>query len=186
MDRRPAKTRTALLGALTDLMSVQDWDEINVSAICERANTSRSTFYAHFNTKSDLLAFGFSVLEAQLGDEHPTRGLDRDGAFAFVPALLDHIRSHAHLFTLTASSVSQAGIFARFREVVDARSRTELRTSRRWRDLDADAVLFLNGGMFALIERWHSDGCRDPCEALMARIDRLTRVVLETFERARV
>ena len=55
MDRRQRKTRQAIYSAFESLMSHEHYRSITVAQIIERADIGRSTFYAHFETKDDLL-----------------------------------------------------------------------------------------------------------------------------------
>jgi AcrR family transcriptional regulator len=55
VDRRVARTRTALYDALVALIRRKDYDHITVQDILEEANVGRATFYAHFTSKDDLL-----------------------------------------------------------------------------------------------------------------------------------
>lgn len=55
LDRRQRKTRRAIFGAFEELMLGQRYSEITVAQIIDRADVGRSTFYAHFETKDDLL-----------------------------------------------------------------------------------------------------------------------------------
>ena len=54
-DRRSQRTRQALSEALVQLIQEKDYSTITVSDIIERANVGRSTFYAHYTDKDDLL-----------------------------------------------------------------------------------------------------------------------------------
>lgn len=54
-DRRSRRTRRALGGALVGLMLEKRYDTITVQEIIDRANVGRSTFYAHYLDKEDLL-----------------------------------------------------------------------------------------------------------------------------------
>lgn len=54
-DRRSKRTRQLLGNALVELMLEKRYDAITVQDILDRANIGRSTFYAHYTDKEDLL-----------------------------------------------------------------------------------------------------------------------------------
>lgn len=55
MDRRQRKTRRSIYEAFESLMMEEHYGSVTVSQIIERADIGRSTFYAHFETKDELL-----------------------------------------------------------------------------------------------------------------------------------
>jgi len=61
-DRRVQRTRTLLLDALLDLIAEKGYAAVTVQDIVDRANVGRSTFYAHFLDKRELLLSGVNGL----------------------------------------------------------------------------------------------------------------------------
>ena len=66
-DRRTQRTRQTLSHALIALIQEKRYDAITVQDICDRANVGRSTFYAHYQDKDDLLASNFQQMMESLG-----------------------------------------------------------------------------------------------------------------------
>jgi len=64
-DRRVRRTRSALRGALIGLMAERGYEGVTVQDVIDRADVGRSTFYAHYTDKADLL----DDLLAQLRDQ---------------------------------------------------------------------------------------------------------------------
>lgn len=64
LDRRAARTRTALRAALLALIGEKDYDEITVEELTARADLGRATFYLHYRDKDDLLLDYFTTFAA--------------------------------------------------------------------------------------------------------------------------
>ena len=58
-DRRTLRTQEMLIRALLELIEKTHYDQITVKDIVEQANVGRSTFYAHYQNKDELLIGGF-------------------------------------------------------------------------------------------------------------------------------
>jgi AcrR family transcriptional regulator len=55
MDRRSQKTRDALTAAFAELVLSRGYEAVSIGDIAGKANVGRSTFYAHYTSKKDLL-----------------------------------------------------------------------------------------------------------------------------------
>lgn len=70
MDRRVRRTRDLLHAALMALIVEKGYDRTTVADILDRADVGRSTFYAHFRSKDDLLVeSGVDYLRAVVAAE---------------------------------------------------------------------------------------------------------------------
>lgn len=57
LDLRQRRTRQSLVRALEELLAEQTFQSLSVTDICQRAMVHRTTFYAHFNDKQELLRY---------------------------------------------------------------------------------------------------------------------------------
>ncbi|MFU8850435.1 TetR/AcrR family transcriptional regulator [Micromonospora sp. SL1-18] len=65
-DRRVRRSQRLLREALVALIPEKGYDRITVQDILDRADVGRSTFYAHYRDKDDLLLAGFDDLRTEL------------------------------------------------------------------------------------------------------------------------
>lgn len=119
MDRRKQKTRAAIFGAVGRLLASKSYGRITVQEIIDEANVGRTTFYAHFETKDDLLRelceelFGHIVASA--ADRAHTHGLRSDGEAA--PSTVCHLLQHLKendLGVVELLSCEDNGVFLRY------------------------------------------------------------------------
>ena len=100
-DRRVQRTRRILRDALSTLLQERNWDEIGVQDICERADVGRSTFYAHYADKEDLLQGSLEQLRDFLQEPTsapPAEDRDVHPALAFCLPMLEHAAEMRPLF----------------------------------------------------------------------------------------
>lgn len=67
-DRRERRTRKALVSAFVGLLGQRRYDEIQVGEIAQSADVGRSTFYAHYRGKDELLFDSMGWIFDILGD----------------------------------------------------------------------------------------------------------------------
>jgi AcrR family transcriptional regulator len=95
-DRRTLRTRETLIHALLELIENKHYNQITVEDIVQHANVGRSTFYAHYQSKDDLLLAGF---EHQLDMLVQQIVLDTENQLKFDASMLfQHARGHYDIF----------------------------------------------------------------------------------------
>ena len=95
IDRRSARTRSSLRGALESLVETRAYDEISVAEICDTANVGRSTFYGHFAGKDALKRDALEGLRRDLlSARADALASDADVLLALARALFMHARAH--------------------------------------------------------------------------------------------
>ena len=96
MDRRQRKTRQAVYDAFTALLEKKSYSNITVQEIIDEADIGRSTFYAHFETKDELLrALCTEIFEHVFSPElEKERTHDFSQSCGIVEAEITHILYH--------------------------------------------------------------------------------------------
>lgn len=94
-DRRILRTRQAVLDAFGRLIVKRDYEKISVQDIIDEADVGRSTFYAHFETKDDVLRIKCGDLFAHVFSVHEKERMHdftgRDSLEARVAHILHHL-----------------------------------------------------------------------------------------------
>ena len=95
-DRRVRRTKQRLKDALGSLIVEKGYDKITVQDLIDRADVGRSTFYAHYETKDDLL-LSWTQLAADMELHMPQEETDA-GSIMPSLALFRHLGEQHHLY----------------------------------------------------------------------------------------
>lgn len=173
-DRRIQRTRAALWQALFDMMQEVNWDDINVRAICDRADVARSSFYLHFRNKQELLDFGFENRAAEIQADIARIDV-RSEDYATLVWLVHHVHAGRKFFQATEGS--DAVILSRFQRFVARIWAEEL--EHRGVVPDEMAVHFAMGGVTATLQNWVQHGCVQPPDVLARQLSQLAASVMD-------
>jgi AcrR family transcriptional regulator len=159
-DRRVGKTRRALKEGLTDLILEKGYEAVTVQDIIDRADVGRSTFYAHFTDKEDLLMAILSDLQVP-GPEISRRRAD-DPAFGWTLELFLHFGSARRLFKALSSSQSGPPGQREMTSWLEELAQAELDRLHAPRQLDPaqreTVVRFLVGTFMGFMVWWMREG----------------------------
>lgn len=153
MDRRVRKTREALYSAFVALVAERGYDGFSIQELIDEADVGRTTFYAHFKAKEDLLQFGFNRWRDQLASLPKSTAAERR---AFMEALLGHAKSHAGLFAALLGGGGGALAETEFRSVVEEVLAEEVGPGEH----RATMIAMLSGAMLAAIRQWIDAGAK--------------------------
>jgi AcrR family transcriptional regulator len=155
-DRRVGKTRRALKEALTDLVLERGYEAATVQDIIDRADVGRSTFYAHFLDKDDLMMAIFHDLKVAPPDTASWK--PDDPAFGWTLELFRHFGEGKRLFKAVTSSQSGALAQRETHQWLEELARAELSRLRVPRKLDSrrleTIVRFLVGTFIGFMDWW--------------------------------
>lgn len=179
IDRRALRTRQSLHRALIQLTIERDYDDITVSDITDAANVGRSTFYAHFTDKDDLLRSGTGHFRAMLLHEHRRAVADGDsleqrllGFSAFMTA---HLKEQHKLYRALMRGRAGSIILDKFRQFLCEILRAELAAVADKRPAVIQpsevTVQFIVGAYMSIVTWWLDRGGKEP----PAEIDRAFR-----------
>lgn len=100
-DLRVKKTKNALYNTLMELMKAKSFEEIKVSDICNAALINRSTFYAHYNDKYELLKDAIDNLKNSLIEElnkNVKTSNTKEYYLEMISILLNHIEEKRSIY----------------------------------------------------------------------------------------
>ena len=170
------RSRGMLERALLELMAEQPYAEITVTALCERAQLGRKTFYRNYREKDDVLRVYIDGLAdgflAALRPHVPFR----DETFARI--MFSYWEPHAALFGLLRTSggaVMMQQAFERVSAVVS-----------EWfvcpEEIRADEIFlhycmsYVAGGCYAMLRDWLRGGAVPSAEQMTALFCRIRRL----------
>lgn len=169
MDARVRRTRDALGDALVALMQEKPFDTITVQDVLDRAKVGRSTFYAHYSDKDDLLMSDAEEFFESISNVLSVRGDQSDRVFP-VQEFFSHItEAKQFVDALMASGKFHDnmelahGLFARGIE----RRLSELPRGQRISAAERPAIAFAHAGaLLSLLNWWVDRGMRQPPEEM--------------------
>ena len=179
-DRRIQKTRRALQDALLTLIVERRYDKITVQDILDRANVGRSTFYAHYRDKDDLLLGDFAGamqhMFAEVRDD--ATGEVGAGAFSILP-FLKHAQAHLHLYRALLGTEGIEIVKQGLQEALYAKFQQDIAHHFPAVSLDVTAqemtLHYLTGAALACITWWLDADVPCPPAVLDARLQKLNR-----------
>jgi AcrR family transcriptional regulator len=187
-DRRVRRTRELLRRALLSLIQEQGYERITVQDILDRADVGRSTFYAHYRDKDDLLLSGFEDIRLALAAEREAAETAAGATSEFLQPLLAvfrHVEGHRHFWQPLARKGGADVVVRILRDNVTDLVREHFRSQfpglkRNQPQLEA-AVQFAAGACMGLLLWWLDNDIPYSAEELYSSFRRLTTQGVRRF-----
>ncbi len=126
-DRRSRRTRRRLHQAIISLMQEKRYDSITVQDIIDRADVGRSTFYAHYQDKEDLVNNNLQEIFDDLSQRLDDSASDHQWIIPTL-ALFKHVQEQQHLFEAMRSGRGLDMLLEKAQVYWDKRIETELQS----------------------------------------------------------
>ena len=162
MDRRQQKTRAVIFTAFSTLLAKKSYSRITVQEIIDTANVGRTTFYAHFETKDDLLKalcenlFGHIISSAV--DCTHTHGLysDRSAPESVFCHLLQHLQEDENNILELLSCESSEVFLRYFKDSLNELIKNQFVVQNRKVNMDIQQDFLVNhiSGSFVEMVLW--------------------------------
>ena len=101
-DRRAQRSRELILEALFALMTERGYERLTIQNLIDRAGVGRATFYAHFQSKEELLAASIGRLRDWLEQAGRARG---DEPLGFTQPFFQHLASHRRIYEMMTQAL---------------------------------------------------------------------------------
>lgn len=182
-DRRVGRTRKLLEDSLHDLILEKGYDAVTVQDIIDRANVGRSTFYAHYTDKQNLLFSHFAELEAHLSEQQrlvrarSTEPVER--VFGFSLAMFRHANEYRRLWAMVVGKQTGAAIVRQIQSIIEKIVGREIAAlaARGSATAVPPAVITQHvvTAMLGLLTWWLNEGSKYSAE----EVDRMFRVLVK-------
>ncbi len=180
-DRRVERTRSLIRNAFLELTQEKGYSAVTVQNIIDRANVGRSTFYAHFLDKEQLLLSEFKEFQDFLRQQRGNRSIaQRDPdmcVLGFGLAMFEHVQENYHHFKALFTRQDTAFLHQQMQKFLVELVQEELMAMPRdvSSPLPTDALAqFIVNAYWALLFWW----CEHEMPYSAKEMDRLTYVLI--------
>ena len=183
-DGRVRYTKMRIRSAFYELLHEKSYDKITVTAICEKAEINRATFYKHYLDVADLVdklqEETINVLAEKLNSATDTTAKD------FIVDILKYLKLHmednnnAGLFASSTASTFTAKIsrliYLSFSTLLMPRIPDNA-------DMDKSIVFaYIAGGCAGIIDYWAKSGYKENEEAIAAQLTTLASSTINSLK----
>lgn len=153
--------------ALLSLLKEDDFADISISKITQKARVSRMTFYRNFETKEEIIK---SILQSvQENILYKVQSLPSPSLKNLITIQFTILKEQSAIYIL-GSQVYTRNMMQRFQE--DNMKRFEFLLG----DLDVYTIEFYRGGLGKVMSKWIETGMKESPEVMTKKVTKLIRL----------
>lgn len=185
-DRRIIRTRKVITDSFISLLKEKGFPDISVADLTEHAEINRSTFYAHYKDKFDLLD---AVIEEKLTSlseqleasrvSHPLTSNAMDNPHPYFVTLFDHLQAHAEFYTVMFKRIEDSVLRGRMLEVIRESQFIVISQFKLEQKMliPTDILLdYLCSSIIGVVEKWYDNGMKYSANYMALQLTRLSRL----------
>ncbi len=185
-DARVQRTRELLLDALVHLLMERGYEKLTIQNLLDRARVGRSTFYAHFQSKDELLACSIDRLRIGLTAQWRSAvhaNSDRTEPLTFTLPFFRHLDSHRRIYHTTIGREHERSVELHMQRMLRELVREDMAQRRVHAPADALdlATRYVVGTLWAVVMWWMDGNKSLPPEEVNRIFQRMTFPGLEAI-----
>ncbi len=154
-DRRITRSKQLLLDALRGRLVEVRYEKVTIQSILDRAGVGRATFYAHFDSKDDLLWSSIGGLHRALRSAGKQSGRTR---FGFSLPFFAHLASHRAIYQMSICHDDEITVARMMRRMLRELVRDEVTTRAKPTDAETLTIEFVVGALWSTVVWWMDSG----------------------------
>ncbi len=172
-EKQVEESKNLIKQALLELLESNEYTDITLSMIANKANVSRMTLYRHFKDKEDIVLFSFHQnMEKFLNDAKHEMVSVKD----ILRVQLEQLQQSREIQILFENDQLQKIINA-------TRDETFINFSHAFKatrniEIDPYSEIFIFGGIMEVIKVWYSKGMVESIECIC---DKIVSLIMKTF-----
>ncbi|MFN8527710.1 MAG: TetR/AcrR family transcriptional regulator [Anaerolineae bacterium] len=175
-DRRSRRTRQLIADAFVGLMLEKRYDEITVQDILDRADVGRSTFYAHFTDKENLLLSEIEHVIHDMGEYAAHQGSMEHGILPSLE-LFRHVKDQRRLMQALVwgqgADVLNRSLLQQISHLIETNLRSMIGDTAETPIPLSVAAQFVASTFLLLLRWWFDEDMRHTPEEMNAMYQRL-------------
>lgn len=164
-DRRVIRTQELLLDALVVLLMERGYEKLTIQNLLDKAGVGRATFYAHFQSKEDLLSQSIGRLRSALTVQwrSANSNFKEIKQLGFTLPFFQHLESHRRIYHATIGRESEWTVEQHMQRMLKGLVREDLGRLHKGQANAAAldlAVHYVVGSLWAIVVWWME--CKHP------------------------